>query len=76
MRGVTQEPELTWLGTPTALSLWTIGTGMLGGLASIILSRRAEKEGWSKFKIGYVLGGVLIASGLNIWLATQITGEK
>jgi len=54
----------------------TIGTGMLGGVASLVLSRRAEREGWSKFKIGYVLAGVVIASAANILLATQLTGER
>jgi len=77
MRGIAQEVEPeSWLGTPTALALWTIGTGMLGGAASLILSRRAEKEGWSKFKLGYVLAGIFIASAANILLATQITGER
>jgi len=77
MRGITQEVEPTpWIPTPSALTMWTIGTGMLGGLASVILSRRAEKEGWTRFKTGYVLCAVLAASGLNIWLATQIRGEK
>jgi len=77
MRGITQEPEPeSWLGTPTALALWTIGTGMLGGVASLLLSRRAEKEGWSRFKTGYVLAGIFIASAANILLATQITGER
>jgi len=77
MRGIAQEVETeSWLGTPTALSLWTIGTGLLGGAASIILSRRAEREGWSRFKTGYIILGVLGASALNIWLATQLTGER
>lgn len=77
MRGIAQEVEPTsWLGTPTALALWTIGTGMLGGVASFVLSRRAEKEGWSKFKTGYIIAGVLIVSAGNILLATQIRGER
>jgi len=77
MRGIVQEPEPTsWLATPSALSLWTIGTGLLGGAASMLLSKRAEKEGWSRFKTGYIILGVLGASALNIWLATQITGER
>jgi len=77
MRGITQDVEPTsWLATPSALSLWTIGTGLLGGAASMLLSRRAEKEGWSRFKTGYVVAGIFIASAANIWLATQITGER
>jgi|GEM_PF-3060983 len=77
MRGTTQDVEPTsWLATPSALSLWTIGTGLLGGAASMLLSRRAEKEGWSKFKTGYVVAGIFIASAANILLATQITGER
>lgn len=77
MRGIAQEVEPTpWIGTPSALTMWTIGTGLLGGLASVILSRRAEKEGWTKFKLGYVIVGVVAASALNIWLASQIQGEK
>lgn len=65
-----------WVRTPSALTMWTIGTGLLGGAASIILSRRAEKEGWTRFKSGYVIGGVLAASALNIWIASQISGER
>lgn len=68
--------EENWVGTPTALAMWTLGTGILGGLATIILSKRAEKEGWSRVKTGYVVGAVVVASGLNIWLATQIKGER
>jgi len=78
MRGITQEvePTTSWLGAPTALALWTIGTGMLGGVASFVLSRRAEKEGWSKFKTGYIILGIVLVSAGNIWLATQIKGER
>lgn len=65
-----------WTGTPTALTMWTIGTGLLGGAASIILSRRAEKEGWTKFKTGYIVFGVLVASALNIFIASKIIGER
>ena len=76
MRGITQEAEPeSWLGAPTALAVWTIGTGMLGGIASLLLSRRAEKEGWSKFKTGYLIVGIIIASAANILLASQIKGE-
>lgn len=77
MRGTTQEPEPeSWLGMPTALSLWTIGTGIFGGAASLLLSRRAEKEGWSRIKTGYIIAGIFIASAANILLATQLTGER
>jgi len=65
-----------WIRTPSALTMWTIGTGLLGGLASILLSRRAEKAGWSKFKTGYIVTGVLVASALNIFIASKIIGER
>jgi len=72
---VAQEAE-PWLRTPSAISLWTIGTGALGALASLILTKRAEKEGWSRFKTGNIVAGIVIASGFNIWLATKIMGER
>jgi len=65
-----------WIGTPSALTAWTLGTGMVGGLASVILSRRAEKAGWSRFKTGYVIAGIIAASALNIYLASKIMGER
>lgn len=68
--------EQDWLQAPTALVLWTLGTGFLGGLASILLSKRAEKAGWSKFKTGYIITGIALASILNIIIASKLEGEK
>ncbi|MCD6362135.1 MAG: hypothetical protein J7M38_14855 [Armatimonadetes bacterium] len=65
-----------YIETPSALTLWTLGTGFLGGVASWMLSKRAEKERWSKFKTGYVIAGIVAASALNIWIASKIEGEK
>lgn len=65
-----------YLPTPSALTIWTLGTGFLGGVASMLLARRAEKAGWSKVKTGYVIFGILAASAMNIYLAAKIQGEK
>jgi hypothetical protein len=64
-----------YLPTPSALVIWTLGTGFLGGLASMILARRAEKAGWDKFKTGYMLAGIVAASALNLYLASRMQGE-
>jgi len=60
---------------PSALTIWTLGTGFLGGLASILLSKRAEKAGWSRFKTGYIVAAIVAASALNLYLASRIQGE-
>jgi len=67
--------EQDWVKTPTALTMWTLGTGLLGGLASILLSKRAEKAGWSKFKTSYVVVAIVAASALNLYLASRMQGE-
>jgi len=41
----------------------------------MILTRRAEKEGWSRVKTGAIVGGVIAASAFNILIATKIKGE-
>jgi len=58
--------EADEIGVPTGLTMWTLGTGFLGGVASTVLSKRAEREGWSSFKTRYLVLGILLASGLNI----------
>jgi len=65
----------SWVKTPSALTLWTIGTGLLGGLAAMILTKRAEKEGWTEFKTGWIIGGILAASALNIIIASKLKGR-
>lgn len=75
MRGERITAGESFLATPSALTIWTLGTGVLGGLASIILTRRAEKAGWSKFKAGSVIGGVIVASFLNILIASKMEGK-
>ena len=67
--------EQSWLKTPTALTVWTLGTGLLGGLATYILTKRVEKEGWTKLPVDAVVGGVIAASLLNIIIAASIKGE-
>jgi len=62
--------------TPTALTVWTLGTGLVGGLASMILTKRAEKMGWIKFDSSKVFFAILGASALNLYLASAIMGEK
>ena len=42
----------------------------------MLLARRAEKEGWGKVKTGYIVAGVLVASAMNIYLATKMQGEQ
>lgn len=68
------EPQ-TYLKTPTALTFWTLGSGVLGGVATMIVTKRAEKGNWSKVKAAYIIGGVVLASLLNIIIALKIKGE-
>jgi len=65
----------SYMQTPSALTFWTLGTGVLSGFATMILTRRAEKEGWSRVKTGAIVGGVVAASALNIFIASKIKGE-
>lgn len=67
--------EEEFIRTPTALTVWTLGTGFLGGLASMALAKRAEKAGWSRFKTGYIVTGVIAASAINIIIASRMRGE-
>lgn len=78
MRGkkIAAETEESWLKAPSALTFWTLGTGLLGGLASVILTKRAEREGWTKFKTEGIIGGVIIASALNLIIAAKLKGER
>lgn len=69
------ETEENFLRTPSALTFWTLGTGILGGIASMVLTKRAEKEGWTKFKADAIIGGLLLASALNIIIASKLKGE-
>lgn len=64
-----------WLETPSALTIWTLGTGVLGGLATVILTRRVQAASWSRFRAVSVIGGVVAASALNIFIASKLRGE-
>jgi len=77
MRGkeITVSLKQSYMQTPSALTFWTLGTGVLSGFATMILTRRAEKEGWSRVKTGAIVGGVVAASALNIFIASKIKGE-
>ena len=77
MRGkkIAAETEESWIKAPSALTFWTLGTGVLGGIASIVLTKRAEREGWTKFRTSAIVAGVIIASALNLVIASKIKGE-
>lgn len=75
MRGRISDVGVEWIRTPSAIAIWALGTGVLGGLATMILTRRVEEAGWSKFKAGSVIGGVIAASAINIFIASKIRGE-
>ena len=77
MRGkrISTDIGTEWVATPSAIAIWAIGTGVLGGLSTIILTRRVEEAGWSKFKAGSVIGGVIAASAINIIIASKLKGE-
>ena len=64
-----------WWNTPTAITFWTLGTATLGAIATIILTKRIEKEGWTEIPVSAILGSVAAASALNIVLASVITGK-
>ena len=70
------EEEENWIKAPSALTFWAIGTGFLGGVAAIILSKRTEEAGWTEFKTGWVVLGVLAASALNIIIASKLKGRR
>jgi len=61
--------------SPTAMTIWTIGTGLIGGIASIILAKRIEKEGIVGFDSGKMFFAILGASALNIYIASVIKGN-
>ena len=63
------------MGTPSALTFWTLGTGVLGGLASIIFTKRAEREGWAEVRTGDIIIGILAASALNLIIASKLKGK-
>jgi hypothetical protein len=67
--------EGDYILTPSALMMWTLGTAVLGGIANIILTKRTEAAGWTRFKTDTVLMGVLLASALNLVIALKIKGE-
>jgi len=69
---ITLSLEESYMQTPSALTFWTLGTGVLSGFATMILTRRAEKEGWSRVKTGVMVSSVVAASALNIILAGKI----
>jgi len=77
MRGrITQGITRDYILTPSALMLWAMGAGILGGVANLILTKRTEAGGWTRFKTEHVLMGVLLASALNLIIAAKITGER
>jgi hypothetical protein len=75
-RGITQAITEDYIKTPSALTMWAYGTGVLGGIATIILTKRAEAEGWTRFKTEQVLMGILLASALNLIIAAKMEGER
>mgnify|MGYP001146973013 CR=1 FL=1 len=64
-----------WLKTPSALTIWSLGTGILGGVATVIFTKRVQEAGWSRFKTGPVIFGILAASTVNILIASKLRGE-
>jgi hypothetical protein len=75
-RGITQAITEDYVLTPSALTMWALGTGILGGIATTILTKRTEAGGWTRFKTEQVLMGVLLASALNLIVAAKIQGER
>ena len=67
--------EQVWWRTPTALTVWTLGTGLIGGIATVILSKRIEKAGWTQIPVAAVVTGVLVASAINLLAAGMIKGK-
>jgi len=61
---------------PTAMLVWMLGTGILGGIASFILARRAEREEWSTVKVGALGAAIILASVLNVVMALTLTGTS
>jgi hypothetical protein len=75
-RGITQAITEDYVLTPSALTMWAYGTGVLGGIATIILTKRAEAGGWTRFKTEQVVMGVILASALNLIIALKIEGQR
>ena len=56
-------------------TLWALGTGALGGVASIILAHRATQEKWVEFPAWALILGIVVASAANIAIALTLKGE-
>lgn len=62
-------PEL--IPSARAMTYWALGTGILGGLATVILSSKIEKK---EVDFGKLLLGIALASAGN-FLAIQLIGK-
>ena len=58
-----------------ALVIWTFSTGFLGGVATYVLTKRAEKAGWTQVPAGAIIGGAIAASLVNLLAAGMIKGK-
>ena len=57
-------------------TLWALGTGALGGVASIILAHRATQEKWTEFPAWALILGIVVASAANIVIACTLRGKQ
>ena len=56
-------------------TLWALGTGALGGLASIFLAHRATQERWTSFPTGAIILGIAVAGAASIAVALTLKGK-